>query len=134
MTDIINVINKLENLLTLKPASAEEVKNAELSLGLSLSEEYKEYLFEFGAVLAEDIELTGIAKSNNRNVVFVTKREWEANGRIKHDLYVVENVGIEGIVIWQDSSGKVYFSSPNRGAEKIADSLAEYIESKVNNY
>jgi hypothetical protein len=130
MSNIIETINSLENLLALKPASEEDVENIEIELALPLAEEYKEYLLEFGAIMADDIELTGFAKSKNRDVVQVTKREWAANNRIKHNLYVVESLGIEGIIIWQDGSGKVYESRPNYGATKIADSLAEYLGSK----
>lgn len=130
MSKIIEVINKLENLLPLKPASIEEVENVEIELALPLSEEYKDYLLEFGAIIADDVELTGIAKSKSRDVVQVTKREWEINNKIEHNLYVVENIGIDGIIIWQDGSGKVYESSPNHDAVKIADSLVEYLESK----
>lgn len=130
MSKIIDVINGLENLLPLKPASVEAVENVEIELALPLAEEYKEYLLHYGAIMADDVELTGIAKSKNRDVVQVTQREWAANTKIKHNLYVVENVGIEGIIIWQDGSGKIYESSQNKTAKQIANSLAEYLESK----
>ncbi len=130
MSKIVEVINSLENLLVLKPASIEDVENVEIELALPLAEEYKEYLLSFGAIMADDVEFTGIAKSKNRDVVQVTKREWAANNKIKHNLYVVENVGIDGIIIWQDYTGAVYESRPNHGATKIADNLVEYLESK----
>lgn len=130
MSKITEVISNLENLLTLKPGNMEDIENIEIELALPLADEYKEYLLKFGAIMADDVELTGIAKSKTRDVVQVTKREWEANNKIKHNLYVVENVGIDGIIVWQDVSGKVYESRPNHGAVKIADSLAEYLESK----
>lgn len=130
MSKIIDVINGLENLLPLKPASVEAVENVEIELALPLAEEYKEYLLKYGAIMADDVELTGIAKSKNRDVVQVTQREWVANTKIKHNLYVVENIGIEGIIIWQDGSGKIYESSPNNSVKQIANSLSEYLESK----
>ena len=108
MSKIIEVINSLENLLVLNPASEEDVENIEIELALPLAEEYKEYVLKFGAIMADDIELTGFAKSKNRDVVQVTKREWAANNKIKRNLYVVESLGIEGIIIWQDGSGKMY--------------------------
>lgn len=130
MSKIIEVINNLEKLLPLKPATVEDIENVEKELQLSLAEEYKEYILEFGAIMAYGVELTGIAKSSNRNVIQVTKREWESNNKIGHDLYVVENIGIDGIIIWQDCSGKIYESRPHNGATIIANSLAEYLESK----
>lgn len=74
--------------------------------------------------------LNGFAKSKERNVISVTKREWKANDKIKHDLYVVENLGIDGIIIWQESSGKIYESMPNCDVKLIAGSLAEYLKEK----
>lgn len=130
MSKIIDVINGLENLLPLKPASVEAVENVEIELALPLAEEYKEYLLKYGAILADDVELTGIAKSKNRDVVQVTQREWSANPKINHNLYVIENIGIDGIVIWQDGAGKIYESSPNKAAKQIANSLAEYLKTK----
>ena len=130
MSKIIDVISGLKNLLPLKPATTEMIENIEIELALPLAEEYKEYLLKYGAIMADDVELTGVAKSKNRDVVQVTKREWASNSKIKHNLYVVENVGIEGIIIWQDGSGKIFESSPNNEAKQIANSLAEYLESK----
>lgn len=128
MTDIVEVIKGLDQLLPLKPASKEDIEAAETKLKLSFAEEFKEYMYEFGAVMADNVELTGIAKSKNRNVVDVTLREWEVNPKVNHDLYVIENLAIDGIIIWQDSQGNIYESKPNCEAEKIAGSLAEYLE------
>lgn len=130
MDKILDVIEKLENLISLKPASEEQVKNVEMELKLHLAEEYKEYIKRYGAIMADDVELTGIAKSKNRDVIQVTKREWQANPMITHNMYVVENVGIDGIIIWQDSNGKIYQSQPNNKAKKIAESLTEYLRTK----
>ena len=106
------------------------IEDIEIELALPLAEEYKEYLLKYGAIIADNVELTGVAKSKNRDVVQVTQREWTANSKIKHNLYVVENIGIEGIIIWQDGSGKIFESRPNNAAKQIANSLAEYLESK----
>lgn len=131
MSRIIEVIEKLPDLITLKPVGAKAVENIEIELALRFAEEYKEYLQKFGAVMADNVELTGAAKSKSRNVVSVTKREWGANPLIQHTMYVVENIGIEGIIIWQDTSGNIYQSRPNHPADKIADSLADYLEEKL---
>lgn len=130
MSKIIEVIRTFENLMSLTPANMEDINRVEQELDLTLSDEYKEYLLEFGAIVADDVELTGIAKSKTRDIIQVTKREWSANDKINHNLYVVENVGIDGIIIWQDASGNVYESSPNHKATKIADSLVGYLETK----
>lgn len=130
MSKIIDVIEKLPGLITLKPAEIQTIENIEIELALPLAEDYKEYLQKFGAAMADNVELTGVTKSKHRNVVVVTRKEWQSNPLIKHTMYVVENLGIEGIIIWQNSSGKIYQSSPNHAAEKIADNLADYLEYK----
>lgn len=127
--DIIDVINSLEEMISTGGVSAEEILKAEKELGVTFSEEYKKALAEFGSVLAEEIELVGLAKSQNRNTVIVTKRERGCNSLVPDHLYVVENLGIEGVIIWQDEKGAIYQSSPNKEPEKLYASLAEYIQS-----
>ena len=130
MSKIIDVVKKLPELLSTGAADSSAIENAEKELGLKFASEYKDYLAEFGSVLADDIEITGIAKPKNRNVVVVTKREWDLNSQVEHNMYVVENLAIDGIIIWQDETGNVYETSPNKKAKKVADSLADYIVSQ----
>ena len=130
MSKIIDVVKELPELLSTGAADSSAIESAEKELGLKFASEYKEYLAEFGSVLADDIEITGIAKSKNRNVVAVTKREWDLNSQVEHNMYVVENLAIDGIIIWQDELGNVYETSPNKNAKKVANSLAEYIVSQ----
>jgi riboflavin synthase alpha subunit len=130
MSNIVSVINTLTNLLPLKPASMDEIVGAEEQLGLRFADEYKQYLVEFGAILADGIELTGIAKSKNRNVVSVTLQERELNPNVPNNLYVIENVGIEGIIIWQDENECIYRSTSKNVPIMISPSLVEYIRNK----
>lgn len=127
MIEIIQVINSLSDLLPLKPATSIQIADAELQLRVSFASEYKEYLASFGAIMADGIELSGIAKSEHRNVVLLTKKEWELNPNIPHTMYVVENTCMNGIIIWQDINGSIYQSTPSTEPKQIAVSLAEYI-------
>lgn len=129
--NIIDVINGLSDLIALKPATEKQISEAENQLGLKFAKEYKEYLARFGAIMADNIELLGIAKSEHRNVVSLTQQEWRLNPTVPHNMYVVENVGIDGIIIWQDGKGEIYQSQPNMESKKIATSLSEYIISRT---
>ena len=131
MTKIVKLINSLPNLLTLKPATAKEITEAEIRLGVGFAEDYKEYLATFGAIMAEGIELSGIAKSEHRNVVSLTKKERELNSKVPYNMYVIENTGVDGIIIWQDTNGTVYQTQPNIAPRPIAASLADYIEKQL---
>lgn len=127
MKNIVSVINSLPDLLPLKPASEILISDAEIELRVSFAEEYKLYLSNFGAIIADGIELTGISKSEHRSVIALTKREWSLNPKVAHSMYVVENAGVDGIIIWQDKTGSIYQSSPNSEPKVIAKSLAEYL-------
>lgn len=131
MSKIVEIINNLPDLLPLKPATDIDIKDAEIQLRVSFNEEYREYLLAFGAIMADGIELTGIAKSAHRNVVNQTKQERELNPKIPNNMYVVENTGVDGIVIWQETNGGIYQSSPNVEPKKVADSLLEYLSKRI---
>ena len=131
MTNIIQVIKNLPDLLQLKPASQSQILDAELQLNISFADEYKEYLACFGAIMADGIELSGIANAEHRNVIFLTKTEWELNNNIPHTMYVVENTCVDGIIVWQDSKGYIYKSAPNSTPKKIAKSLSDYILKRI---
>ena len=127
MEKIIQTVNSLSDLLPLKAATEMQIAEAEQQLGLHFAEEYKEYLAAFGAIMADGVELTGIARSEHRNVVSVTRKEWVLNTKILHTMYVVEDSHIDGIIIWQDADGRIYCSTPSAEAKQIADSLSDYL-------
>ena len=131
MKKIVCVINSLSDLLPLKPATAIQITDAELQLRVSFATDYKEYLTSFGAIIADGIELSGIAKSEHRSVVSLTKKAWELNPKVPHTMYVIENTCVDGIVIWQNTNGRIYQSRPGAEPIQIADSLVEYISSKL---
>lgn len=131
MKDIIKTIQSIPNMLSLKAATTAEITNAEIELRIGFSDEYKKYLLAFGAIIADGIELTGIAKSKHRDVVSVTKQEWDLNNNVPHTMYVIENTGIDGIIIWQSSVGKIFKTSPNSQPTQIAESLNEYLRERI---
>lgn len=130
MSRIIENIEKLQDVIKLNASNEEQIDNAEKALNLKFASEYREYLRTYGAIIADGIELTGIAKSKTRDVVAVTLEERKINSGIPNNFYVVENIGIEGIVIWQNEIGDIYETSPNNKMKKIYNSLADYIMSK----
>lgn len=132
MENIVDVIKALPGLLPLHGATYKEIDQAEAALGLHFAEDYEQYLVTFGAIVADGIELTGIANSAHRNVVNCTKKAWELNQNVNRKCYVLEDTGVDGIVIWQHVSGRVYATRPGGVPEKIAGSLCEYIQMRTN--
>ena len=114
--------------------SEEEIEQAEMALRVSFAKEYRKYLEEIGLACFDGHELTGLTNTARLNVIDVTKEYRVQLGENVSSWYVIEEVGMDGIIIWQSSDGIVYGTTPNSKAIKIADSLFEYIFSNINKY
>lgn len=126
MGELIEIMKSRSDFYAEKGVSESQIEQAERSLGLKFARDFKEYLHEFGAASFDGHELTGFSADKSLCVVEVTQKNWQKNP-VGHNLYVIEEAHIDGIVIWQDSDGAVYETAPDSDAVKIADSLAEYI-------
>ena len=109
------------------PASEKSIVTAENALGLQFSKEYRKYLLDYGSVAFFGHDLTGISSFPGIDVVAVTKEAREDNPQIPKGFYAIEEAHIDGIIVWQDSSGKIYQTVPESAPVKIADSLKDYI-------
>ncbi|MBO4910136.1 MAG: SMI1/KNR4 family protein [Lachnospiraceae bacterium] len=124
---IIELIKKYDDLYYLKGVNMENIRKAEEELQLSFSEDYILYLSEFGVASFNGKELTGLVDSKRLNVVDVTKNYRRYNELIPSNLYVIENINIDNIVIMQDKDGIVYEAVGKQSPTKIFDSLNDYL-------
>lgn len=111
-----------------KGCTETEIQNAEGLLHLHFAKEFKDYLKRYGIASAEGHEFTGIINSKRLNVVDVTKRHTELNTNRK-GLYVVEDLAIDKIIIWQDAKGVVYQTVGKSDPAVVYKSLSEYLMS-----
>ena len=125
--NIVKLIQNKADLITYSPASLDLIRQAEKDLKVLFAKDYVEYVSSFGIAVFDGHELTGIC-DKKRLDVRNTREERELNPFVPDDWYVVENIGIDGIITWQDKKGKIYQSMPNGQKEYIADSLAEYLD------
>lgn len=128
MKDIIQIISNLEDVRFLKPASMEEILEAEKELGVRFADDYIKYVEKYGAISARGIELTGVTTHERLSVVAVTKKERELNLNIPANMYVIENIAIDGVIALQDETGKIYTITPNGNPKLKYNSLSEYVE------
>lgn len=128
MKDIIQIISNLEDMRFIKPASMDQIVEAEKELGVIFAEDYVKYVEKYGVISARGIELTGVTSHERLSVVSATKKERSLNSNIPTNMYVIENVAIDGIVALQDETGKVYSIAPNEKPQLVFNSLAEYVE------
>jgi len=109
------------------PVSKDEIKEAEKRLSCRFTDEYREYLKECGIASFEGHELTGICEFPRLNVCDVTIAQRTLNSKIPTDHYVIEELHIDGIVIWQSPEGEIYQAASNSEPVRICESFKEYI-------
>lgn len=128
MERILNVINNLNGMRAMKPVTLKQIDIAQKELGVVFAEDYKTYVMHYGVISAEKVELTGISTVQRLDVVRVTQNERELNANIPDNAYVIENVGIDGIVMIQFTNGKIYSITMNGNLKLVCNSLTEYLE------
>lgn len=128
MKDIIQIIRNLEDMRFIKPASMEQIIEAAKELGVSFADDYTKYVAKYGVISARGIELTGVTTHERLSVVSVTKKERNMNSNIPANMYVIENIAIDGIIALQDETSKVYTITPNGTPKLSYNSLSEYVE------
>lgn len=127
MNSLITCINSLPSLKYSGGVSADEVNKAEQSVGVKFSDDFKLYLMNFGQLQARGIELTGISSKTSTSVVRITKDEFERES-FSHEYYVIEDLGIDGILYLQNRKGQVFEYCPGKAPKLYADSLVNYIK------
>ncbi len=124
---LIERIKEDKSCIVSKGVPVEVLTEAEEKLGLRFSEEYRAILREYGTILVDDHEIVGLGSSNRLDVVYNTLTERTINNDFPADQYVVEETGMDGIVITQDSKGNIYQFLRNAPLQRIAGSLSEYL-------
>ena len=127
MNDIIAILKSKTIYNKRNKANENDISLMESQLSVCFSVDYKLYLKEYGYIVYDGHELTGFCKVKRLNVVDVTLEEQSINPLVPTDWYVIEQLHIDGIVIWQTSTGEIYQTAPAAKPKKICDSLAEYI-------
>lgn len=120
-------LSDLPDFIGHEGVTEEEIRAAESVLGLSFSDDYRNYLHSYGFATIDGHELSGICGHPQRSVVSLTKGEREFNPEVDRQLYVIEVTGFDGGVVWQNSSGDVLIHYPNEGFKPLANSLLSYL-------
>ena len=125
--NIAELLKSMPDYIGSDGRTCDQIKEAERSVGIVFSEDYRNYLEEIGLACYDGHELTGITEDARLDVVAITKEKREQTGPEAAQWYVIEEACIDGIVIWQSSGGEVYQTEPGLESKKIADSLSDYI-------
>lgn len=126
MSDIIEILKNAPEFIGGTGRTEAEIESAEKQLGVEFAPDYRCYLKEIGLACFDGHELTGICKTARLNVADVTTAQRELYPEAC-SWYVIEEINVDGIIIWQSPSGAIYKTAPGIKTRKILDSLTEYI-------
>lgn len=144
MTNFITLMKEMPGYLKTDTVNLEVIMEAQKKLGLEFACEYVQYLQEIGEFTARGVEFTGIIFSQawNRIVESVVnetldEREIakEYGYSIPNDFYLIHNLCIGGILIWQNTKGEIYQTirglSSAEPPKKIYDSMNDYFVKEI---
>lgn len=127
MSNIIAKIKDIPNLYHATGCTTRQLKDAQNELGIEFPEEYIDYVKEYGAISFYGTEWIGLNVDGYLNVVEVTKQERALNYAFPVDCFVVENQGIEGLIVISDEKGCIYSFQYDK-KEFLCESLVAYLE------
>lgn len=125
--NIIQALQEKEDLLHGDELDEKTIEAAEAELHLRFAPDYRKYLHEMTIAAYDGHELTGLSKADRTNVVSVTKQKWLECPKVPHEWYVVEDAGIDWIVVWQSQDGKVYETVGDEEPMCVAETMVEFV-------
>lgn len=127
MRNIVKKINSIDKLFHANGCSQEQIDTAQKELNLSFPQEFIDYVKAYGAISFYATEWKGLNVDGYLNVVESTKEERRMNATFPDDCFVIENLGIDGIITVVDKNGKV-FNLHYENKDLICDSLSDYLD------
>ena len=131
MSIIVDKLKSVPDLLHLNGCVTSQIRDAQQALGIVFPEEYVEYVKEFGAVSFYGAEWTGLNVSGSLNVVTATMQERRLDSSFPNDVFLLENIGVDGLMIVMGEDGKIYSFQHGKKAF-LYNSLCEYLDFCVN--
>jgi hypothetical protein len=118
-------------LETTKPATAADIELIERELSITLGNEYKSFLTEFGTLEVEYFEFYGIFKDNKSlpSAIYATKYAREKIENFPKNLIVFYETG-DGSFYCVDQEDNVFLCNYNR-CNSIEKSFKEFIFEKI---
>lgn len=127
MSSIIEKIGNIEKLYHSKGCTFKQIRDAQSELGLTFPEEYIDIIKKYGAISFYGTEWTGLNVDDYLNVVSSTKKEREINNSFPTDCFVLENQGIDGLIVISNEAGEIFSFQYSR-IKKIYDSISSYLD------
>ncbi|WP_107943256.1 SMI1/KNR4 family protein [Metasolibacillus fluoroglycofenilyticus] len=110
--------------------SDQEISDTEQKLGMTFPKTYREILSAFGSVDIGSDEIFGLGVEGYSNVVETTLKERDLAKGVLDSFIVIQDLGIDGILIVVDKNDNVY-EYKNGDFKNLLSSTAEYILSLI---
>lgn len=124
---LIEKIQSINKLYHGKGCTDEQIQKAEQDLGIKFPNDYCDYVKEYGAISFWGTEWTGLNVNGNINVVSATKQEKRLNPHFPTNCFVLENLGIDGVITIMDQEGQI-FELQYEKKTPLCRSLSEYLD------
>lgn len=125
--DILARLEKIDGLECSGGVSEEEIDAAEQALQLLFPPEYRAILRKYGSIGFFAHEWTGLGFDGECNVITMTQRGRELSEGLAEKFFVLENAGIDGIIMAANEFGEV-FQVQHDKCKQLYDSILEYLE------
>ena len=102
------------------------VISAEAELGVKFSDDFVEYLVNYGTVELNGNKLFGLGVNGYRNIVRATNKEKSLSENFPQNFVVIYNLGINSVLILLGNDGCVYEYTP-QSMKKIFDNFNQWI-------
>ncbi len=127
MSTILDKIADIQPLYTGHPCTLEQLEDAQRKLGITFPNSYANLLKKYGTISFYATEWNGLNTDSYLNVVFCTLEERKRYPAFPNNMFVLENIGIDGILTLCDEKGIIY-SWQDGSCYKLSDSLSSYLD------
>jgi hypothetical protein len=128
MMDACNLMQAIDDFSCTGGVSDEAITEAEAALSLKFAADFRDYLKKLGCAEYYAHELCGLGGPSHVDVIDVTKEARGLYPALPNDLYVVEDLHIDGVLFCQGPDGTVFQVTPGGEPASAFRSLAAYVE------
>lgn len=131
LEQVIKLIQKKHTLYVGRPASEVQILQAEKALKLDFPEPYRSFLANYGTLSFGSTEILGIA-SGHLDTTKATLDERRYNRNFPSDVFIVERLGIDGVLAVMTPDGMVRMVKHGVALEKTTGQpFLEYLTDAV---
>lgn len=129
MKNTKQIIEELPEILSNGKVDDSLIKETQEKLGVDFSEEYSDVLKHFGFLMYNGNRYLGISRNGKYDLLSATNEARLQDPDFPQNMYVISNMGIDGILLLQDSCGHIYSYKKQCSLIKLSDSFIDYLNS-----